>query len=169
MEAPLRKSSQFYSDLQAIVDYKEVIAIVNTRTWIVVAAVLGGLGVLAGTYHAHGLEEFLRVAETASQDPEEFVDKRMDQFSVAVLYQMVHALALLAVGLMAMQKPSAWLTASAACFLAGVVLFSGLLYALVLTNTPRLGMIVPIGGLSLIVGWVLLAVAGWRLRAIETR
>ena len=78
-------------------------------------------------------------------------------FEVGVRYQMVHALALLAVGWACTRWPGALVNASGWLFVAGSVIFSGSLYALSLTGLRWLGAITPIGGLGLLAGWLCLA------------
>ena len=73
---------------------------------------------------------------------------------------MYHALAVVACGLLAHSRPSLSLSIAAWFFILGTLLFSGFLYLLVLTEETKLGMIVPIGGLLMIFGWVALAYAG---------
>ena len=68
-------------------------------------------------------------------------------------YQMYHALALLAVGLLAERRASRLLGASGALFVAGTVLFSGSLYALSLSGVTWLGAITPFGGVAFLSGW----------------
>jgi len=81
-------------------------------------------------------------------------------FETGVRYQMYHALAVLAVGLM-MARLGGWLFSAAGwLFTAGIVLFSGSLYALALTGTAWLGAITPLGGLAFLAGWACLIVAG---------
>jgi uncharacterized membrane protein YgdD (TMEM256/DUF423 family) len=80
-------------------------------------------------------------------------------WKTAVDYQFVHALALLLIGLLAAQRPSPALHAAVWCMAAGVLLFSGSLYALTLSGVRALGAITPFGGVLLIVGWALLLVA----------
>ena len=122
-------------------------------TWLAVAAVLGGLAVAAGAFGAHALEGKLS-------------EHYMSVFQTAVQYQMFHALALLGVALIGMVRPDAsWLVPTAWAFLVGVVLFSGSLYALVLSGVRVLGAITPIGGVAFLVGWGCLVVAGLRLGA----
>ncbi|MGM0451445.1 MAG: DUF423 domain-containing protein [Pseudomonadota bacterium] len=122
-------------------------------TWLAVAAILGGLAVAAGAFGAHALEGKLS-------------EHYMSVFQTAVQYQMFHALALLGVALIGMIRPDAsWLVPAAWAFLVGVVLFSGSLYALVLSGVRVLGAITPIGGVAFLVGWVCLVVAGLRLGA----
>ena len=120
-----------------------------TRRMLVCAGLSGALGVILGSFGAHGLDSFLESRGLAS----ELLPKRLDQFDVAVRYHLIHSVALLA--LAAVPAGSAttrrwvfWL------FLAGLILFSGSLYLLVLTNTPALGAITPLGGLCWIIGWL---------------
>jgi uncharacterized membrane protein YgdD (TMEM256/DUF423 family) len=110
--------------------------------WTVVGSLLALLGVAAGAFGAHGLK---RVVDAA----------RMETFEVAVRYQLVHAIAVVLAGLLG--APAAgW------CFLAGVVLFSGSLYLLVLTGQRWLGAVTPVGGILFLVGWALLALQSRR-------
>jgi uncharacterized membrane protein YgdD (TMEM256/DUF423 family) len=122
------------------------------RIWLVVAAVNGFMAVAAGAFGAHGLKS--RVGAEA-----------LAVFETAARYHMYHALALLAVGLVAERWRSGAASAAGWCFTAGIVVFCGTLYALALTNMRYrwLGAITPIGGLALLLGWALLAVAALRL------
>jgi uncharacterized membrane protein YgdD (TMEM256/DUF423 family) len=109
------------------------------RTWAGIAAINGGLAVMAGAFAAHGLKAHL------SADA-------LSVFETGARYHMYHALAIaLAAGLAA--RRAAW------AFMAGIVLFSGSLYLLALTGVTLLGVITPLGGLCFIAGWGLLA---WR-------
>jgi uncharacterized membrane protein YgdD (TMEM256/DUF423 family) len=114
------------------------------RLFFILGAIAAGLAVALGAFGAHGLES--RVT------PE-----RLDTFKTGVLYHMVHALALLAVGWALTQWPGGAVQWAGYLFLTGIVLFSGSLYLLVLTDTPLFGIITPFGGLAFIVGWGLLA------------
>jgi uncharacterized membrane protein YgdD (TMEM256/DUF423 family) len=82
------------------------------------------------------------------------------------MYQLVHALALLAVALLAVQIPGRLMTWAGISFVVGIVLFSGSLYLLTLTGVTRLGIITPFGGLAFLAGWLLLGVAAWRLGTV---
>jgi uncharacterized membrane protein YgdD (TMEM256/DUF423 family) len=75
---------------------------------------------------------------------------------------MYHALALLGVAWAAARWPGGWTTAAGWCFVAGIAIFSGSLYALSLSGVRWLGAITPLGGLAFLVGWALLAVAAAR-------
>lgn len=110
-----------------------------------VGAVYGLIGVAAGAFGAHALRGRL------SED-------MLAVYRTAVEYQFWHALALLAVGLLARQAAGAWLTASGVAFALGVLLFSGSLYALALTGVRGLGAVTPIGGVALLAGWMCLIV-----------
>lgn len=118
---------------------------------VALGAVLGGLGVAIGAFGAHGLQG--RVTPDL-----------LNVFEIGVRYQMYHALALVLLGLFAGRGPSpvpieipAGVAPAAWLFLAGVVLFSGSLYVLVLTGTKWLGAVTPLGGVAFIVAWVLFA------------
>ena len=91
----------------------------------------------------------------------------IEVWETAARYQMYHALALLGVGLAAMWRQSKAIFLAGAAMLLGTVIFSGCLYALVLTEQKWLGRVVPIWGVLMIVGWIALTVAVSRLR-IET-
>jgi uncharacterized membrane protein YgdD (TMEM256/DUF423 family) len=81
-------------------------------------------------------------------------------FETAARYQMYHALALLAAALLAARAPSRAASAAGWLFAAGIVVFSGSLYALALTGIRVLGAITPLGGLCFLAGWFALALAG---------
>lgn len=108
-------------------------------------AIVSGLAVAAGAFGAHALRSRLDQGDLAI-------------FETAVRYQMYHGLALFAAAwLISHRANQAGLAAWA--FLAGVVIFSGSLYLLVLTGNRWLGAITPIGGVAFLIGWVLLAIA----------
>jgi uncharacterized membrane protein YgdD (TMEM256/DUF423 family) len=114
--------------------------------FLLISALGGFLGVAAGAFGAHGLRGRL------SSD-------MLSVFETAVRYQMYHVLALLAVAVLIGRVGDARLLDIAGwAFIAGIVLFSGSLYALALSNVSRLGAITPIGGLAFLVGWAALAV-----------
>lgn len=125
----------------------------RARALIALGALLGALGVAAGAFGAHGLE--------GAVTPE-----RLETFGTAARYHLIHALALVLVGTIglfasrtdATNLPSRWLSFVGYLFVGGVVLFSGSLYLLVLTDTPWLGAITPLGGVCFIAGWLLLSI-----------
>jgi uncharacterized membrane protein YgdD (TMEM256/DUF423 family) len=113
----------------------------------VIGAITGLLAVAAGAFGAHGLRGMVS-------------ERGLEVFQTAASYQMYHALALVAVSLMpALGLSRRLLAACAGAWILGTVLFSGSLYLLVLTSTPWLGAITPLGGVSFIIGWGLLTVA----------
>lgn len=119
------------------------------RLFFIVGALSAGTAVAAGAFGAHALKRRLAADLLAI-------------FEVGVRYQLAHALALLAVAWACGRWPGAWATASGWCFLGGTLVFSGSLYALALSGQRWLGAITPLGGLALLVGWLLLATAAWR-------
>ena len=115
------------------------------RNFLLIAAVLGFLGVAFGAFGAHGLRG--RVS------PE-----MLAVFETGVRYQMYHVFALLAVAAAIAHFGRARLLVFAGwSFVAGVLIFSGSLYALTLTGTGMFGAVTPIGGLGLLLGWACLA------------
>lgn len=127
----------------------------NTKTWVVIGASLGTLGVAAGTFGAHLLPRYLEAAGASAMQTE-----RLHWWETGVRYQMYHALALLAVAWIAERRKSLLPNLAGLSMFAGTIIFSGCLYALGLTGTRALGAIVPIGGVLFVIGWVLLAIAG---------
>lgn len=122
-----------------------------SQRWFVVGSLLGALGVALGAFGAHGLKarvgpDLLEIWETAAR------------------YHLIHALALIATAWAATRWPGPATSAAGWLFLAGVVLFSGSLYALVLSGVRALGAVTPVGGLCLIAGWLALTLAAWRGR-----
>jgi uncharacterized membrane protein YgdD (TMEM256/DUF423 family) len=132
----------------------------SPRACLILGSLLAGLAVAAGTFGAHGLPAFLeqRHALTQAASPADFA-KAIANFETAARYQMYHAMALLFVGLWSERRPSKSLSVAGAAFLFGSLVFSGFLYALVLTQQKWLGAIVPIGGVSFLVGWIATLIA----------
>ena len=109
-----------------------------------IAALSGALAVGLGAFGAHGLEGLL------------IENGRFDTFETAVKYQFYHSLALLLVGLLVQTNISKYLTWATNLFVLGILVFSGSLYVLSITNYTMLGAITPIGGLFFILGWLAL-------------
>ena len=107
------------------------------------AALSGFLGVCLGAFAAHGLKH-------------QIAAESLTIWQTGVQYQMYHALALLAVGLLYQTQASKALKLSGLAFILGSFLFSGSLYALALGAPKALGVITPVGGLSFLVGWAAL-------------
>ena len=115
------------------------------RLWLGLGAALAALSVITGAFAAHGLKDRLSADD-------------LDTWETAARYHMLHALALLAVAYAAGRWGGGLTTAAGWLFVAGVVLFSGSLYALSLSGVRVLGAITPFGGLCFIIGWILVAV-----------
>jgi len=118
-------------------------------TFVRLGAIYGFLGVALGAFGAHALHDRISPDWLAV-------------YQTGVQYHLIHALALLFVGLIAAHlPPAAARTArvSGTLFATGILLFSGSLYALALTGYKKLGIITPFGGICFLVGWALLAVA----------
>lgn len=119
------------------------------------AAVVMFLAVALGAFGAHSLEDRLQAAG------------HVDTWNTAVLYQAVHGLALLGIGIWSLLDRQSfacpWLKAAAPLWLAGVLGFSGSLYTYSLGGPHGLVFITPIGGLCFLVGWAVFAVGAWRL------
>lgn len=129
----------------------------NGRVWMVLAGLLGAVGVGMGAYASHGLGF---IADAALR---EAMRATLQQ---AVQQQLFHALALLGVGVLAQRAEAAtsrWLALSGLLFAVGVLLFSGLIYLRILGGVESLRALVPWGGTSLILGWLALAVAGCKM------
>ena len=119
------------------------------RTFFQLGALLAGLAVAAGAFGAHALR--------ARLEPRD-----LEIFETAARYQFYHALALIVTAWAVERWPGSPATTAGWLFLAGIALFSGSLYALVLTNTRALGAVTPLGGVCFMVGWGCLAWAAGR-------
>ncbi len=120
--------------------------------WCAIGAVNGLVSVAAGAFGAHGLKDKLSA-------------RHLEVFETAARYHMYHALALLAVAWLASRGATSIVNASGWSFLVGIVIFCGSLYALAITGIDKLGMITPVGGLAMMVGWAFLAWAALRVGA----
>ena len=117
------------------------------RAFLLAASLFGLLGVALGAFGAHALR--------ARVTPE-----RLVTFETGVRYMLYHAFALFAVVAVRTWGPDSAASAVAGmAFVVGVLLFSGSLFLLVLTDTPRWGAVTPLGGVILLVGWAALAYA----------
>jgi uncharacterized membrane protein YgdD (TMEM256/DUF423 family) len=123
------------------------------KVWLIAGAVLGGIGVAAGSFGAHGLKDTLESTGQAAN------------WETSVRYCLFHALTLLIVavagGLPQMAGCRGVLNAAGWCFLLGTLVFSGFLATLALSGIRILGAIVPIGGVLMLIGWGCLAAAGF--------
>ncbi len=117
-----------------------------TNLSLILGSILSAIGVAIGAFGAHGLNAILEQ------------NARLDTFETGVKYHMYHALALVMVGIIKLIKPELSLNLIAYMFLFGIIIFSGSLYTLSITNMKWLGAITPIGGVLFITGWILLTI-----------
>lgn len=118
------------------------------RAFLLAAAVFGVLGVAAGAFAAHGLE--------GGVEP-----RMLAAFRTAAHYQVLHALALLGVALLAPRLTGPWPRVAGWAFAAGIVLFSGSLYLMVMSGERWLGAVTPFGGVAFLAGWGALGVSAF--------
>lgn len=152
----------------------------SPKLCLTLGAVFGFLAVLLGAFGAHGLGEGGK-AEDGSRTPgyleQKYADtedknvaglsipvshKYLEDFRTGVRYHMWHAIAMLITGLVMLRQPSRLLSAAAWCFAAGIVLFSGALYVLVICG-PKAGgitwgLVAPLGGTLQLIAWLMLAI-----------
>ncbi|WP_275546868.1 DUF423 domain-containing protein [Pseudomonas sp. Marseille-Q0931] len=120
------------------------------RLWLLLSAFAGFTGVALGAFAAHGLKhrltpEYLAVFQTGTH------------------YQLIHALALFGVGLLALHMPGRLVNLAGGAFALGILLFSGSLYLLTLSGIGKLGIITPFGGVAFLIGWLCLGLAAWKM------
>ncbi|MFZ1321293.1 MAG: DUF423 domain-containing protein [Ignavibacteria bacterium] len=118
------------------------------RFWIVTGGVFGFLGVALGAFGAHGLKAHL-------------TPEMIEIFKTGVLYQLIHSVVILAVGLAGINK----FYKSAFIFSIGIILFSFSLYIYSVTSITFFALITPIGGLAFLIGWLFLIIAGFKFRS----
>ncbi len=106
---------------------------------------MGALGIALGAFGAHALKKKLS-------------SEHLEAYKTGVLYHLIHAPVVLALGVHARQSPDHDVSLAGGLIAAGVLLFSGSLYALAISGIKKLGIITPLGGLLLIAGWVAIAV-----------
>ena len=119
--------------------------------WLLVAALLGFVAVAAGAFGAHALEP--RVTPHA-----------LEVWKTAAHYHLIHAVLLAAISLPGLPLNGRAAGAARWCLLTGILVFSGTLYGYVLSGERVLALITPAGGLSLMAGWIAIAVAAARRR-----
>ena len=114
----------------------------SQKTILITGILLGALAVMIGAFGAHGLEKTLTA------------NGRTATFETGVKYHMYHVFALLTTSIILFHVQSKYIHLAGLFFLIGILIFSGSLYILSLTNMKWLGAITPIGGLFLIAGWL---------------
>ena len=115
------------------------------------AGTIGGfLSVTLGAFAAHELKKHLTVP-------------LLNTFKVAVEYQFYHSLALILIALTLLLKPETSQFQTAGWFIvAGIILFSGSLYTIALTNNSAFGPVTPLGGVFLLIGWFYFIWGAWK-------
>src|SRR6056297_1094486 len=138
------------------------------RRILLYASISGAIGIAMGAFGAHYLPVYLDHMAPRWDTDAQWMARRMDQFDVGVRYHLIHSVALLA--LASIERGSVasrrW---TARLFLLRIMLFSGSLYVLVLSNVTQLGAVTPIGGMAWIVGWLMLIWVTGGLRRRERR
>lgn len=119
------------------------------KLFIILGALNAFIAVALGAFGAHGLEG-------------KIPDKYLEIWKTAVQYQMFHAVGLLVLGLLAGKISSPLINWSGWLMLIGIILFSGSLFVLSVTQIKVLGAITPLGGVSFLVAWVLMAIAAYK-------
>lgn len=117
----------------------------KSTVMIALGSALGGLAVILGAFGAHALESTLTA------------NGRTATYETGSRYHLIHALALVVLGMLAHQFPQKNLAPAAWLWIVGMVLFSGSLYTLSITNQTILGAVAPLGGLGFILGWAWIA------------
>ncbi|WP_020059734.1 DUF423 domain-containing protein [Bacillus sp. 123MFChir2] len=116
------------------------------KIFFLLGCIAAALAVALGAFGAHGLEGKIST-------------KMLDVWKTGVTYQMFHAGGLFVVALLMDKIQSSLVSAAGWCMVAGIVMFSGSLYALSTTGIKFFGPITPLGGVAFIVGWILLGTA----------
>ncbi len=118
----------------------------DTKLWIIIAGISGFTAVALGAFGAHGLKDILS-------------PNMLEIYKTGILYQLIHSVVLLALALSGNKK----FFTSQMFFLSGIILFSFSLYLYAITGSIAFAYITPFGGLSFLIGWLLLIIIGIRL------
>jgi uncharacterized membrane protein YgdD (TMEM256/DUF423 family) len=118
----------------------------DTKLWIIIAGISGFTAVALGAFGAHGLSKSL-------------APDMMEIYKTGVLYQLVHSAVLLALALLGNKK----FNLSKIFFLIGIVLFSFSLYLYAVTSVIFYAFITPLGGISLLIGWLFVIIGAFKL------
>ena len=114
------------------------------KGYIIVASLFAALAILFGAFGSHALKERLSA-------------QSLEVYDIATRYLMFHALGIFLIALLGFQLPKESLEIPVTMMIVGISIFSGSLYLIAMLDFKKLGMVAPIGGLLLIVGWLLLA------------
>ncbi len=131
------------------------------RMCLVLAGLMGALGIALGSFGTHALPGILKNRGVVERD----LPEREKWFETGVRYHLVHALAMLALAAAGTRPwPNSFGVASV-CWLVGILIFPGCLYAMALSGVRVLGAIVPLGGVAFIIGWTAVVVGAWSTQA----
>lgn len=126
-----------------------------SRQFLILSSILLALAVVFGAFGAHIIQDMVTA-------------ERFAVYQTGVQYHFYHALGLMIIGFAAMHMTqSILLKWSGYSMILGIVIFSGSLYLLTLTDTGRFGAITPVGGVAFITGWILFALAVIRQQSEE--
>ena len=114
------------------------------KGYIIIASLFAALAILFGAFGSHALKEILSA-------------QSLEVYDIATRYLMFHALGIFLIALLGFQLPKEYLEMPVIMMIVGTSIFSGSLYLIAMFDYKRLGMVTPIGGLLLIVSWLLLA------------
>ena len=114
------------------------------KLYIITGSVFAALAILFGAFGSHALKEKL-------------TPEQLEIYDIATRYLMFHALGIFAIGILGYQVPSEVLTCALLIMVFGILIFSGSLYLISLAGYKKLGMVTPIGGLALIISWLMVA------------
>jgi uncharacterized membrane protein YgdD (TMEM256/DUF423 family) len=124
------------------IDYIKEITIMN-KLFLKTGAILAGLSIALGAFGAHAFNKPLIKAGN------------LETYETAARYQMYGALTLILVGILTDKIPHKFITWAGYAFIIGTIIFSGSLYLICVTGVKMWGAVAPIGGASLMVGWIL--------------
>ena len=114
------------------------------KGYIIIASLFAALAILFGAFGSHTLKERLSA-------------QSLEVYDIATRYLMFHALGIFLIALLGFQLPKESLEIPVIMMIVGTSIFSGSLYLIAMLDFKKLGMVTPIGGLLLIVSWLLLA------------
>ena len=114
------------------------------KGYIIIASLFAALAILFGAFGSHALKERLSV-------------QSLEVYDIATRYLMFHAIGIFLIALLGFQLPKESLEIPVIMMIVGTSIFSGSLYLIAMLDFKKLGMVTPIGGLLLIVSWLLLA------------
>ena len=120
------------------------------KLFIITGSVFAALAILFGAFGSHALKEKLTL-------------EQLEIYDIATRYLMFHSLGIFAIGILGYQVPNEVLTWPLLIMVFGILVFSGSLYLISLAGYKKLGMVTPIGGLALIISWLMVAYNMYKL------